>query len=209
MKRIYMMKRIYILALFTLIAAGMGRAESAVSVLNNALAKVKGAHCISCNFKLKADGHTLPGTLKSDGRCFVIETPQGTSWFDGSTMWTSNPATREITIVTPTASEIAEANPMSYMSANTADFKIGFSSRKDTSNWLVLLNPKKKNNQIKAVEIGINKKTGWPTHVVVRDSSDKRVTLTITSISPSKNLPASSFKCPVGNYKGYELVDLR
>lgn len=202
------MKKIFLLFV-AIISSIAGYSQSGVQVLENSLTKLKNAKGISCDFTLNADGNTVKGTLKSTGKKFVIQTPMGTTWYDGKSMWTSNAATHEITLVTPQASEVAEANPLAYMHGNTSQYAIGLSSRTDANSYLVLLNPKQKNSQIKAVEISVNKKSKLPSRIIVRDRNDRRSTLTVTRINTSSSFPASTFVCPVASMKGYELVDLR
>lgn len=184
-------------------------AQNAESVLKSTLASLNSKNGISCNFVLQVDGGTTNGSIFTDGEKFVIESSAGSTWFDGKNMWTSNPSTKEITLVIPTADEIAEVNPLSYLKANPAGFKIAYSKRKDVNNYLVVLNPKVRKSQVKAIEIGISKKTNLPSHIIVRDANDNRSTIKISNLKTITNSSQSKFKCPADKMSGYELVDLR
>lgn len=124
-------------------------------------------------------------------------------------MWTANPASKEITLVEPTQQEVRESNPFSYLDGYKATYNIYFSRRKDSARHLVLLNPKAKNSDIKAVEIAVNKKTYLPERFIIRDRNDRVTTIEITSLKLTGKSPDATFVCPVKQMGDYEVVDLR
>lgn len=204
------MKRriLFLIAAFVLIAVGV-RAESPVRVLDNAVAKLKKASGISCRFTIKNPDGTMNGAFKSEGRKFYLDTPAGKTWYDGESMYTSNPRSKEVTVVRPTAQELSEVNPFRYLEGYKTQSVIGFSKRKDAERYLVVLNPKDKKSGIKAVEIAINKKTALPEWFIIRDSKDKITTVTVKTLSLRSGSVKESVAFPAGEYKDYEIVDLR
>lgn len=183
--------------------------QSASQVLNDALANIRKGKGITCDFVLTANGQNISGTLKSVGNKFSIQTPAGSTWYDSKNMWTSNYSTKEITLVNPTSSEIQEANPLSYLQSNSTDYVIAFSKHKIAGQYIVILNPKKKNTGIKAVEISIGQSSKLPSRIRIRDSRDNISSLKISKLNLNATIPNSAFVCPVSSLKGYELVDLR
>lgn len=184
-------------------------AETAAQLLDKAVSKISRSSGVVCSFAVSGNGNNLKGELISSGNKFKLVTPAGTTWYDGKSMWTASNSSKEITLVTPTAQEINESNPFAYLSGYETDYKVYFSRRKSDTCHLVLLNPKKKNAEIKAVEIDLNKKTLLPERFIIRDRSDKVVTVSVSSLSIGKKTSASVFVCPVDKMEGFEVVDLR
>lgn len=201
--------RFVFLLLSLFFAFGNLRAESSIDILDKAVKNIKSASGISSSFKITSPNGNVTGTFKSDGKKFKLETPLGTTWYDGTSMWTANNRSKQITLVTPTADEISEVNPFAYLNSYKSKYKTGISKRKDDNRHLVLLNPKNSKDNIKAVEVAINKKTYLPERFIIRDKNDNVTTVYVNSLSVKASNPASTFVCPVNSYPGYEVVDLR
>ena len=184
-------------------------AESSQQVLDKAVAKVQNSKGVNSTFRIDASDATVTGSFKSSGAKFKLETPQATTWYDGTNMWTANQSSRQITLVRPTQGEVNEVNPFAYLSGYKGRFVTGFSKRKDENRYLVLLNPRDKKDEIKAIEVAVNKKTYLPERFIIRDRNDRVVTVYINNLNLNASNPASAFVCPVAEMKGFELVDLR
>lgn len=184
-------------------------AQTSSQVLDKAIANLSKATSINCTFKITGDNGNFNGTFKSSGKKFKLETPYGTTWFDGSNMWTSNPRSKQITLVNPSTAEVNEVNPFSYMNSYKSQYTTGYSKYTDNDVYRVVLNPKSSKSEVKAVEIAINKKTYLPQRFIIRDKNDKRTYIYINSLSTTSNNPGSTFVCPTNSMKDYELVDLR
>lgn len=210
MKKINILALRILLTVFALCSAGVMQAQHAQAILDKATAKIGGGSSVNCSFTITGDGGSVKGTFKSSGQKFLLATPVATTWYDGNSMWTSNAKTKEITLVHPTAAEVNEVNPFSYLHNYKSTYKAYFSKKKNAKCHLIVLNPHNPGScEIKAIEIAINKSTFLPEHFIVRDSSDKVVTVNISQLSLSAKNAASTFVCPVTTMKGYELVDLR
>lgn len=184
--------------------------QSAVTILDKVVTKLKNSKSVQCSFSVEGNGSSaINGSLIASGNNFRLESPAGTTWHDGKSMWTSNNSTKEITIVEPSAAEIRETNPFAYLDQYKREFVLFFSRRKDPSHHLVLLNPRFKNSDIKAIEIAVNKKTMLPDRFIIRDRNDKVSTITINSLNLGSNVKANEFVCPVSSMKGYEIIDMR
>lgn len=197
-----------IICLFSLCALSMS-AEKSWEVLDKAVAKLAKSPGVNSNFKIVSDNGNITGSFKSSGKKFKLETSVGTTWFDGKNMWTSNPRSKQITLVNPTTSEINEVNPFAYMNGYKGKFKTGFSRREDPQNFLIVLNPLNSKENIKAVEIAVNKKNYLPQRFIIRDNNDKITTIYINSLNIKASNQASIFICPVNSMNDFELVDLR
>lgn len=183
-------------------------AQSPAEVLSESVAKINKSASVDCKFMLSGTSGKLNGSLTARGRKFRLTTPAGSTWYDGTNMWSANPKTKEITLVNPTESEVNESNPFAYLSSYKSDYRLFFSRRKENGRYLVLLNPKKANSDIKAVEVAVNKKTFLPERFIIRDRNDNVTTVTVQSLS-LKSAADGQFTCPVHSMSDYELIDLR
>lgn len=192
-----------------LVVTGGMFAQSPATVLDEAVGKIQKAGSVSCKFRIASSADKLSGTLMSSGSKFRLDTPAGKTWFDGKKMWTSNPRSKEITLVNPSSQEVREINPFAYLNSYRSDFVVAYSKRKDPASHLVLLNPRDKKSDIKAVEVAINKKTMLPERFIIRDNRDRITTVYVDALSITDRPSAESFACPVEKMTDYELVDLR
>lgn len=202
------MKKLLIFIFAVIVMTSASQALTPAEVLSKSVAKINNAASIDCKFALSGSNGSLNGSLSAHGRKFRLTTPAGSTWYDGTNMWTANPKSKEITLVNPTESEVNESNPFAYLSSYKSQYNLFFSKRKDNGRYLVLLNPKKKNADIKAVEVAVNKKTFLPERFIIRDRNDNVTTVTVQSLS-LKSSGAGSFTCPVQSMSDYELIDLR
>lgn len=199
---------VLILSLLCLMQSGASAVGFASKIIDNVAAKFAGKDVI-CGFTVSAEGQSLNGELSVSGRKFKLVTPRSTTWFNGKEMWVSNSDTREITLVEPTSEEISESNPFEYLNSYKRDYNVYMSRNKDDACHVILLNPKNKSGQIRAVEIAVNKKTLLPEQFRIRDASNHITVIKVTSLKTGVKLPSNGFSCPVGQMTDYELIDLR
>lgn len=184
-------------------------AQSSAEILDKAISRLSKASSVNCSFAISGASGKFSGDFKSSGNKFTMSTPYGKTWYDGEKMWTSNPKTREITLVNPSSDEISEANPFAYLKGYKGKYKTGLSRRKDDNCFLVLINPKSGNENFKSVEIAVNKKTYLPERFIIRDNNDHITTVNVRSLSLKNKNAATEFICPVASMSDYELIDLR
>lgn len=204
------MRRIF--AVIAVVMAAMcAIAQTPQDVMQQVAAKINGSSGLSGNFKVTYPGNSVKGSFKISGRKSQIDIAgMGRQWYDGRTLWNANPRTQEVTVVIPTADELAEANPLAYLDNYASRYNIYFSSRKDASRYLVLLNPKRAGNMdVKAIEVAVNKKTMLPERLVIRMNNDSRSSVTFTGVATGRKFNADEFVFPAAAYKDYETIDLR
>lgn len=198
-----------LIAVAVLLCAVPSFAQSSYDILRKAASKLEAAKGIQCSFILKSSEHSTEGSLKSQGDRFYLKTPVSSTWYDGKQMWTLNPSTRETTLYIPDAEEVLEVNPMAYLRNFSRDYFSAFSKKKADGKHIVLLNPRKKGGQIRAIEITVDATTFLPEKFIVRTMDNMRTYLTIRSLRLNASHPASTFTYPASAYKGYKVVDLR
>lgn len=204
------MKLKTIITAFLLAMALPGLAVTPAEVLTKAKAKINSSKGISGNFKIQGANASESGTFRFDGHRSYMHIPNvTTNWYDGTTMWTLNPRSKEVTVVTPSMEEVRDANPLMYLNDVESNYQLFFSKRKEAGKYLVLLNPKRKGSGIKAIEVSINAKTFMPERFIIRDAKDQRTRITLSGLTYNKTLSTSDFTYPANQYSGYEIVDLR
>lgn len=210
MKNIKLSAVLLMVAAFFMImpCARANAAETAQSVLAKASAKVTGTKGMSCAFTLSASGRSVKGTLKSSGKKFALITPVSSSWFDGRNMWTYNPSSAETTLVNPTADEIAETNPLTYISLWKSSYDARFSNSKIKGKYVVELTPKRRHSAVKKVVITFNRNY-IPEKISVTGSNNAVTTVAVSSVNYNAAVKASDFVYPKSRYPKAEIIDLR
>lgn len=201
----------YILLLIAIlgVSASAPAAETADAVLKRTAAAIKNANGLSASFVLTSGNNKLTGTLKSENSKFSLETSTTCTWYDGKTMWTYNSSSKETTVITPTQSELAEANPLYIVNAYSNNFTAAFAKSQSAGSKTIVLTPKSKKLGYKSVHLTIPDKSSYPTKVVVIPMSGQKITISISQIKTGQKFSASAFTYPKNKYPKVEIVDLR
>lgn len=176
-------------------------AQRAASVINAS----KG---LSAEFTMTAGGKSTKGTIKSLGSKFAVSMPQVSTWYNGKSLYTYNPRTSETTVITPTAQELAESNPLLYIKSGGAGFTYKFSTVKRQGKYIIDLLPKNNRSGIKKMTFTVNS-SNFHVEKIAVDASSGSTMVTITSFKTGVSLPASDFEYPKSKYPKAEIVDLR
>lgn len=209
-KKMNKLTGLFVLVLTILFSAGSGfAAETADAVMKKAAAKINGAAGITASFTLVSDGHKVSGTLKSAGKKFAIQTSSSSTWYDGKSMWTYNAGSNETTLIIPTSTEVAEANPLTLVNSYSSSFTASLAKTQKKGSKTIVLSPKSKKLGYKSVHVTISEASYLPTVIVVIPSSGSKMTLSIGKTVLNAKLPASTFVYPHKKYPKAELVDLR
>lgn len=207
MKRLKTILLLLSLTLLALLPARATAGETAAQFLNRAAATVNRAGGIKVDFSIKSGGKTYSGTLQTQGKMFHVSAPRSSTWYNGREMWTYSAASGETTLVTPSADEIRESNPLSYIHTG-GNYNAAFAKSSPAGTKTLILTPKKKNSGIKQVKLTVKTSTMLPTAIVVTPSSGQAVTLTVKSVKTKQRFPSSTFVYPKSKYKA-KIIDLR
>ncbi len=199
----------YILFCFSLLSIFNASAQSATEVMSKAAAKTKAAKGIIGTFSVATSKGNFSGSLKANGSKFAFMTPTVSSWYNGKNLWTYNSASKETTLVTPTASEISESNPLEYLRTYSANYSAFFSKKKANGKYIVNLLPKSKRNSIKSVEITINAKSLKPEKFVIIPKAGDKTTISVKSLDYTRSVKDSEFEYPKSKYPKIQIIDLR
>lgn len=202
------LKYAFLIAAIILSAVSMS-AQSADAILKKASSIINSSGGMTASFTMDYGSQKLTGTLKSAGKKFVLLTSASSTWYDGKDMWTYNPKSNETTLITPTASELAEANPLSLVNTYQASFTAALAKTQEKGCKTVVLTPKTKKTGYKSVHVTISASTSLPTKIVVIPMSGSKMSVTVSQVKLNQQLPQSTFVYPKTKYSKAEVVDLR
>lgn len=196
---------IFILLINSLNAQTM---SSPQELLNKAINVITNAKGIEAKFTINNSGYSGSGQVRSLSNKFSVTLPDVEVWYNGKDLYTYNKGTNETTVVNPTAEELAETNPLAYVTGANKNYNVAFSTVKKTDRNVLELTPKKKSN-IKRITLTLKKSDNKPEKIVVEPSHGNPITAEITSFRTGISLSSSDFEYPRSKYPKAEIVDLR
>ncbi|MCH5222411.1 MAG: outer membrane lipoprotein carrier protein LolA [Muribaculaceae bacterium] len=206
------MKKVYLAILSLIIVALPGFSQNKLTadqVLAKSVALLTNAKGISADFSISGGGTSGKGTIKSSGTKFNVVMPTFEVWFNGKNMYTYNKRSSETTLVAPTASEIAESNPLMYVKGAQGSYTASFSAEKKTGKYIIDLVPKKKTNEMKKLTLTIRASDYSPEKIVAVPKSGSQIVISISQLKTNQNFTASVFEYPKSKYPKVEVIDLR
>ena len=180
-----------------------------VQILEKAVAPITAAKGVDAQFQVSNSGYTGKGQIKTSGNKFTVQLPDAMVWYNGCDLYTYNERTGETTIVTPTADELVESNPLNYVSGASKQYNVAFSTVKKTGKYVLELTPKTKGGYVKRVTLTVDKTSFKPEKIVVEPSSGAPLAADISSFKTGVTVPAADFEYPKAKYPKAEIVDLR
>lgn len=170
--------------------------------------KFKSAGGVECHFTVTAGGKKMNGEYRASGNKFSVLSPQGSTWYNGTAMYTYNPSTAETTISSPTASELAENNPLYYLTSASRAFTPVMAATQPKGGYSLDLTPRTRKATVKKVNITVT--SGYvPQQVIITGSNGTVTTVDIRNISYNARHASSAFEYPKTRYSKAQIVDLR
>ncbi|MBD5203899.1 MAG: outer membrane lipoprotein carrier protein LolA [Bacteroidales bacterium] len=198
-----------VLLLLPAFIAGAQGSPSPAKVAADVAAKLRNTPGLKAEFRIDAGGHTSSGSLLVAGSKFRIMTGAYSAWYDGKSLYTLNPRSKETTVVSPTPSELREANPLLFINGASDSYSLSFSSHQPAGKYMLVLTPKRKGDSLKSVFITIDRKSLLPESMVVTTTDGAVSTLTISSLQLNMKVGAGIFIYPRSKYPAFRIVDLR
>lgn len=182
-----------ILTLFALILAMTAAVAAVPASVSRAVkqADEAGTLDIACTVNGRAASMTLSGD------CFHLDLGTAHVYFDGKTQWSYSPADKEVTIMEPTADELAETNPLHIL--HSLDKEFSGSPVKGKTNT-VRLTPVSPRSQVAEATVTFDPSTGWPTEMTLITGSGRAEfrNLRFTPAKARKDAGAFRFQAPAG-----------
>jgi outer membrane lipoprotein-sorting protein len=202
MKKTHILSAItaFLLCILPLVAkAATTTTNSASAMVDKLVARVNATPSLSATFTI--DGHA--GKMTMSGQMFTFECNGMRVYFDGKTQWTHSIADREVTIVEPTAAELAEVNPLMILGSIN---KV-FAATKVNATTVRLIPKKGKNSDIAELIVTFNSAGTWPTaiNMVATGGTVKIQSLKFTASKTKPQRSAFQYKAT----KGLTVTDLR
>lgn len=197
-----------ILLMVMAVALFSASAQSPSSVVDKVLGSLKGGKAVSASYAMSSSQGSSKGTLVISGKKFRVLASDIKCWYNGKTMWSYSPATGEVNITTPTASDLQMTNPYSAAQNFKSSYII---SKGGTGNgtYTIRFTPKKKSN-VKHMLVTVSTSTWLITKAEVVETSGAKTTVTISNYNRNASASASTFEFDKSQVPaGTEVVDLR
>lgn len=207
-KNINLISKYLLLGLLLLLPATQAKAVSASEALEKAKAKISSASTLSANFSMNIDGKTVSGKIYQKGKKFAITSNVTSNWFNGTDLYTYLGDKNETTVFKPSASELAEVNPLMYIQS-ASNYKVMSSKTQKAGIMTVVLMPQKTGSGIKSVTIELDSKSYLPKTIKILPSSGAAITVSISGVSLNGSLVDSTFDYPKSKYPNAKVIDMR
>ena len=206
-----MKKNIFTLILMAVIASFSISAatKTAESVVSRAVTLIEKAPSLSARISVTQGGQESTGELIISGKKFSVDLPGIKNWFDGKSLWSYSASAGEVNLTEPTAEELAEINPLTYLTAVKSSFTKRLLKSQDAGINVVELTPKTKKGGIKKVVASFSEKSGFPVRFIIYPDGQSAVTIAIKELKQGKLLPVSTFRLQEKLLPGVEVIDLR
>lgn len=204
------MKKTLILTILAVVLTAMrGLALSGDEILKKTAATVNGAPSMTFKFtSTTGDGQKISGALTFCKARFAMTTNVQSVWYDGKTLWSYSPASRETNVSEPLPEELLEINPFDILNQYSSLYTVKKLTPIGKDERLEL-NARKTSMSVRRAVIVIDKATMLPKALDVTFSSSARMSIVITSAAKGKSLPASAFTYPKAKYPKAKIIDLR
>lgn len=201
-------KRISLFLLMLISISFWSHALTAEETLKKAHDKLATAKSVTADFKIKQSDKSFSGKLTSKGSKFSIISSYSSNWYDGKDLWTYNPSSSETTVIKPSSSDLALANPLLYLNSSS-NYKATLPKQKKKGMETLILVPKTKGSGVKNITLDLDPKTYLPTAITLVTSSGQTISVTISNIKLNSAIDDSAFTYPKSKYPKSKIVDLR
>lgn len=178
-------------------------------ILAKTVSLISSSKGTEAQFSISNSGYTGKGAIKTAGLKYSVIMPDVEVWYNGKDLYTYNKRSGETTIVAPTSEEIAESNPLAYVTGAQKLYNVNFSTVKKAGKYVLELLPKDKGGNVKRVTLTLNKTNYFPEKIVVEPSSGNPISCEIISFKTGIATSVADFEYPKTKYPKAEIVDLR
>lgn len=200
------MKKILLLCALMVSASMTCVGQTAKEVLDKCAEVVGAKGGIKASFTMESAQYgNTSGTIEIKGKKFHAATPQATMWFDGTTQWTYLQHNNEVSVITPTESQLQALNPYNFINMYKQGFKTTMS--KNATAYIVHLTAKDAKHKIQEIFVTIEKKNYHPSEIKMLQGQ-KWTTFHVTDLKTTK-LDDSVFFFNSNDFPTAEVIDLR
>lgn len=148
------------------------------------------------------------GTLRFSGNQFVVNTDEATIWFDGKTQWTMMKNSNEVNLSEPTAQEMQQINPMSFLNLyrQKSNYKVNDVTYGGAAAKEVVVTPNNKSAFRQLIVIVSNNTVR---NIRLLDAKGNWMRFKILSLKTNQHFSADTFRFNAKDFPKVELIDLR
>lgn len=183
-------------------------ALSPSDVFDKTKEKISSAKTLSANFNMNINGENIKGQLYSKGKKFSLFTGVISNWYNGTDLYTYDSSNGETYIFRPTASELAEVNPLLYLNS-AKDYKISGSKTKTKGIETIVLLPVKSTAPVKNIIFQIDSKTFLPISIRIFPKSGQTIDINLSNIKLNGVIGDNTFVYPKNKYPKAKITDMR
>lgn len=200
-------RRVWLMLLMSMLCIGTAIAATPAEQLRDAAARLNKAKSVTAGFVISSGGAKAEGTLTTKGRKFAIITPQSSTWYDGAAITVYNPASREATVWTPTPAELAESNPLLYLST-AGNYNVTAGTGGGKGERVLLLTPKRRGGSVKSIRLVLGATDMLPRSMRITTGSGT-TDITIRNLRLNPAVADATFLFPRSRYPKAVVTDLR
>lgn len=195
----------HLLTLIAILFCTLASAQTAKSVLDKTAALCNNG-AVQIEFTAKSKAGTSSGTLVVQGNRFTLQSPEACIWFDGKTEWSMVAGSGEVNVITPTAKEIAEMNPMNFLNIYKKGYRMSMKTvGKDHE---IHLRGTSRKQSIQEMYLYIDKASSKPKIVKIH-SGNTWTAITIRSFKQLGKKSPSTFTYNPKDHPGINVIDMR
>lgn len=183
-------------------------ALTATEIFNKGKSKIESAKTLTADFTMTVGGGSVSGKIYTKGSKFAIITKSLSNWYNGKDLYTYNASQGETTVFNPTASDLAQINPLLYLST-ASDYRIVSTNDSNEGAETIMLIPKAKNSSVKSLKIELNTSTYLPKTIKIVTSSGSKVDIKLSNIKLDQSISDSTFEYPKASYPKATINDMR
>ena len=156
--------------------------------------------------------NSIKGTLKTQGKNFVLETSLANMTFDGKYLWMYNKSANEITVSAPAVEDLEGIDPTSIMGSYKKGYTISapeFKTENGKEIAVISLYPEDKEDPFFKSTISLDTKTYEPVGVSTHNKNGMISTINITKLKTNLNYKPNELDFDPTKYPKAMLIDLR
>jgi outer membrane lipoprotein-sorting protein len=163
---------------------------------------------LNCTFLLNVEGNeNVEGNFILNGKKFYLTLGTMEVWYNGVTQWAYSADNNEVSIIEPTAEELAQINPLLIIKNLNKKFIVQ-TTQKTEKNLHFVCTPKDKTFDVTKVEITANNATKQITSLTLF-SANGDITIDLKIYKTEKSIPETTFQFDKSKYKNVIINDLR
>jgi outer membrane lipoprotein-sorting protein len=156
-------------------------------------------------------GGSMKGTLKMKGKKFYLKTDGVESWYDGKTQWSYLERADEVSVSSPTASEVQATNPYLLLSAYQTGYQYeygGTLTYRGQQVHKVVLTPDNVTT-VRRITVYVSASAYQPVYIKVENTQGRAAEMYVTAYANGQNYTDATFRFDAKKYPNAEIVDMR